>query len=65
MEKHPQTPAIERIGRARLGSHFNISRQAIGMWTKKGVPDLLLGSVRTRAAVHGVPVPELYKEQEA
>ena len=65
MEKHPHTPAIERIGRARLGSHFNISRQAIGMWTNKGVPDLLLTSVRTLAAIHGVPVPELYKEMES
>ena len=65
MEKHPHTPAINRIGRAKLITHFNISPQAISKWTVNGVPTLLLTSVRTLAAINGVPVPELYKEIEA
>ncbi len=59
--KHPHAPAIERLGRDRIKRHFNISRQAIGKWTENGVPGLLLGSVRTLAAVNGVHVPELYE----
>lgn len=61
MSKHPHAPAIERIGRAALMGHFNISRQAISLWTRNGVPKLLLNSVRTLAAVNGVPAPELYE----
>lgn len=61
MEKHPHAPAIERIGRPALMSHFNISRQAVSLWTTKGVPRLLLASVRMLAAVKGVSVPELYE----
>lgn len=65
MEKHPHTPAIERIGRRKLMDHFNISRQAISLWTVNGVPKLLLASVRTLAAVNGVHVPELYQGEQA
>lgn len=65
MSKHPHTPAIERIGRPALMSHFNISKQAISKWTANGVPKLLLNSVRTFAAVRGVHVPELYDGGQA
>jgi len=46
-------------------SHFNVSRQAIHAWTIGGVPKMLVGSVRTLAAVRGVQVPELYEGEKA
>lgn len=64
MEKHPHATAIERIGRAAIMSHFNISRQAVSKWTQQGVPPRMMQSVRLLAATKGVGVHELYVEEK-
>lgn len=64
IEKHPHAPALDRIGRAAVRSHFNISEPAFSNWKRRGVPRVLLNSMRTLAAVKGVQVPELYVEEK-
>jgi len=57
--KHPHAPAIDRIGRAAIMSHYNIKRQAVHQWTMDGVPPIHRNSLRLLAMVRGVQVPEL------
>ena len=59
MSKHPHAPAIDRIGRSAIMSHFNIKRQAVHNWTNDGVPTIHRNSLRMLAMVRGVQVPEL------
>ena len=62
-DKSPHAAALDRIGRQRIISHFNISTAAYSNWKKRGVPRYYVNSVATLAAVHGVQVPELYGEK--
>lgn len=60
---HPHAAAIDRIGLPRLRSHFNVKPSTLSQWKVRGVPPMLLGSVRTLAAIHGVQVPEIYAQE--
>ncbi len=64
-EKHPHALAIDRIGAARIRAHYNLKAAALSQWKVRGVPDMLLASLRTLAAIHGVQAPELYQEQSS
>jgi len=63
MTKHTDAPAIDRIGRQAIQSHFNISRQAVAQWAKDGVPKPHRNSLRLFALVRGVQVPELMEKE--
>lgn len=59
MEKHPHAAAIDRIGTARLMSHFNIKKQAVSRWRYYGVPRLHHNTFHMIAAKMGKSVPEI------
>jgi hypothetical protein len=56
---HQHAAAIDRIGRASLYSHFNVTRQAVDRWKREGIPKMHINSVAMLAARLGKPVPEL------
>jgi hypothetical protein len=58
-EAHPHAAALDRIGRSRVVSHFNITQGAYSNWKARGVPRLHLRSLAHLAVIHGVSVPEL------
>lgn len=58
---HEHAAALDRIGRARVVAHFNVTGQAYANWKVRGVPPMLITSLRTLAAIHGVQVPEIYQ----
>ena len=62
---HHHAAALDRIGRQRVMSHFNIKTAAFSNWKARGVPSYYIKSLATLAAVHGVQAPELYKEMES
>lgn len=57
--KHPHAAAIDRLGRSKIISHFNITERAIQKWRKGGIPRIHWNTVRVLAATNGVQVPEL------
>jgi len=57
--KHPHAAAIDRLGRERIKSHFNITTRAIQKWRADGIPPIHWKTVRLLGAVHGVSVAEL------
>jgi hypothetical protein len=58
---HLHAAALDRIGRERVLSHFNMTTQGYTNWKARGVPPMFVRSVATLAAIHGVMVPELYE----
>lgn len=56
---HPHAAALDRIGRSRIISHFNISQGAYSNWKRRGVPGFYRKSIAVLAAIHGVSVPEM------
>lgn len=56
---HPHAAAIDRLGHPRIKAHYNISKQAIAYWRKKGVPKMHHNTLLMLAASAGVQMPEL------
>lgn len=57
--QHPHAAAIDRLGRERIKSHFNITPRAIQKWRAGGIPRMHWKTVRLLGAVHGVSVAEV------
>lgn len=57
--KHPHAATIDRLGRERIKSHFNISPRAIQKWRANGIPSIHWKTIRLLGAVHNVSVAEL------
>lgn len=58
-QHHPDAAAIDRLGVEPIMSHFEISRQAISYWRRKGVPKQHRKTLAMLGAVAGVDMPEL------
>ena len=56
---HQHAPAIDRIGRRALRSHFGISDAAITAWRKNGVPLVHHKTLRLIAEKCGLDIPEI------
>lgn len=59
VNKHNHAAAIDRLGRDKIKSHFNITDRAIQKWRANGIPEIHWKTVRLLGAVHGVSVAEL------
>lgn len=58
-DTHPHAAAIDRIGRLRVQSHYNMTRQGIWKWRRFGVPKPMHKSLTLLAQLHGVSAREL------
>lgn len=60
---HTDAAAVDRLGRGRIMSHFNISRQAIDYWRKHGVPKRHRKTLAMLGVLNGVPMKEMEEVQ--
>ena len=56
---HPDAPAIDRIGVAAIRERFNITRQAVFYWRRKGVPRSYRKEMAALARSEGCEAPEM------
>jgi hypothetical protein len=56
---HPHAPAVDRIGRRAIRSHFGISDTAISQWRKNGVPEMHHKTLLMIAEKCGFDLPEI------
>lgn len=66
MEKyHPDAEAIDRVGRAAIIAHFQITPQAINSWRRNGVPKRHRNTLALLGAARGLAMPEMVEARPA
>lgn len=56
---HPDSEAIDRVGRRLIRDHFEITRQALAYWRRNGVPKQHRKPLALLGHVHGKDMKDL------
>jgi hypothetical protein len=60
---HPDAAAIDRVGEQAILEHFQMTRQALSYWRRKGVPHMHRKTLAMLGAVGGHPMPEMREQR--